>query len=175
MGMVIGSEGMAHGARHAGPGEFGLHLLLGGGVSVEEQVADPHLLHKHIIKGLELLGRMLGLVRRRGSGVENDEQGQPQGGGGRRKPQYGAFFHGSFLLDKDSSPASLPPTDGRQCGGSESGWCCLRRPNRPGSGRLCPSATSYTHSPPCRPPSWPAWPSPRRRSGLRDRRAPWAS
>src|SRR3972149_1665602 len=34
VGMVVDRKGVAHGARHAGPGKFGPHLLLGGGIAM---------------------------------------------------------------------------------------------------------------------------------------------
>src|SRR5437773_681459 len=65
VGMVVRSEGMAHGAGHPGLGKGDTELLLGRSVPVEEQITDLDLLHENLVEGLELLQRVLLLVGQR--------------------------------------------------------------------------------------------------------------
>src|SRR5438874_998127 len=90
--MVVRPERMAHRARHAGPGELDVQLLRRGIVPVEEQVADPHLLHEHFLERLELLGRVLVLVS--ASGADDQERADEDA---RRDETDSNRFHGRLL------------------------------------------------------------------------------
>src|SRR2546428_10862461 len=115
--MVVRPERMAHRARHAGPGELDVQLLRRGIVSVEEQVADPRLLHEQFLEHLELLGRVLVLVS--ASGSDDQERADDDA---RRDETDTNRFHGRLLsgwgLTCTRRSTSIP---GPRCGGGGPG------------------------------------------------------
>src|SRR5438132_2960660 len=169
--VVVRPERMAHRARHAGPGELDVQLLRRGIVPVEEQIADPHLLHEHFLERLQLLGRVLVLVG--ASGADDQERADEDA---RRDETDSNRFHGRLLsgwgLTCTRRSSSIP---GPRCGGGGSGSRCPRTPNRRAPPRRCPSATSRTRSRSCSRRSSSAASSRRRRRSRRGPRGPCTS
>ena len=104
--MGVRRERVAHGAGHPRLGQRDVHLLLGVPVSVEQEIADLHLLHEDLLEGVELVEGVLLLVRqRRGrsqqtAGAEHDEE-QPHHRGCQSDQQTALRVHDH-------------PSDGRQ-------------------------------------------------------------
>src|SRR3954463_4157887 len=91
----VGRKGMAHGAGHPRSRQLHAHLRLGLGVSVEEQIADPHLLEEDLLEHLELLGCVLVLV---GPRLRGDEEEQSERSGPRNPDRSGRCHRGFSVV-----------------------------------------------------------------------------